>query len=194
MQLFENVLDGGQPAHMDRYSPAMDMWDNSAASHRVKIVALGFDITDRKKAEEALMESEERFRALAQTTPVGVGVSSADGVIIYTNPAYESILGYGHGELIGKKFTSVYIDPADRASWLQAIREGRDVRDYKMMLKKNDGTPVWVAVNTSNICYEGKQTIIGTIQDISYRKRTEEALKKREANLKRSNTELQQFA
>ena len=128
--------------------------------------------------EAALRESEERFRTLNETSPVGVGVSSADGVLLYANSAYELILGYSRGELLGKKASDLYLNPNDRTSWLRAMKEGGAVRNVEIRLKRKDGIPVWVSINTSDICYGGKQAVMGTIQDITERMRAEETLRK----------------
>jgi PAS domain S-box-containing protein len=135
------------------------------------------DITERKKAEESLKESEERFKALSETSPIGVGVSSEEGILLYVNPAYEQILGYNHGELSGIQASDLYLNPESRHSWLRTLQETGVVRDVETMLKNKDGTPVWVSINVSFINYNGQQAVMGTIQDINERKQAEDALK-----------------
>ncbi|HIH95146.1 TPA: PAS domain S-box protein [Methanosarcina acetivorans] len=137
---------------------------------------------ERAKAEEALKESEERFRTLSETSPIGVGVSSAESKIIYTNPAYDRILGYNPSELIGRNSTDVYWNPEERKSWCRTLKDKGVVRDFETKFKKKDGTPVWVSINTSPISFGGRKAAMGTIQDISERKQAEEAL--RESELK----------
>jgi PAS domain S-box-containing protein len=122
---------------------------------------------ERNKAEEALKESEEHFRALSETSPTGVGVTSADGVILYVNPAYEYILGYEHAELIGTKASDLYLNPEDRSSWRSTMKEKGAVRNIEIRLKRKDGALVWVLVNASPFVYKGKQAVMGTIQDIT---------------------------
>jgi PAS domain S-box-containing protein len=144
----------------------------------VRMAGTNFDITKRKQAEEALRQSEEGFRTLNETIPAGVGVSSADGVFLYTNPAYELILGYNPGELLGKKASDLYVNSDNRTSWLKTMQKGGVVRAVETQLKKKDGTPTWVSINASNINYGGKKAVIGTIQDITERKLAEEALQR----------------
>ena len=144
-------------------------------------ILLGFrgisrDITERKKAETALQESEQRFRTLSETSPVGVGVSSADGIILYANPCYELILGYNRGELVGKNASGLYWNPDDRRSWVGLLKDTGVVRDIETQLKKKDGSIVWVLINISPILFEGKEAVIGTIQDITERKKAEAEL------------------
>ncbi len=132
------------------------------------------EIDERKKSEEALRQSEERFRALSETSPVGVGVSSSEGVLLYTNPSYELILGYERGELVGRKASSLYWNPNDRQSWVSSMNENGVIRDFETRLKKKDGTPVWVSINVTPILYVGERAVMGTIQDITARKKTDE--------------------
>jgi PAS domain S-box-containing protein len=140
-------------------------------------VAVGADITELKKAENWLRESEERFRTLSNTSPIGVGVSSSDGVLLYVNPSYELILGYEHDELIDKKASDLYWDPTDRQSWVDDVKHKGFVRNIETRLKRKDGTPVWVSINVSLIVYGGMQAVMGTIENITKRKEAEEALR-----------------
>jgi PAS domain S-box-containing protein len=134
---------------------------------------LNQQITEREKTEQALKEGEERFRSLSETSPVGVGVSSTDGVLLYTNPAYELILGYNHGELIGTKAANLYCKPEDRPTWLNTMNKAGIIRDFETRLKRKEGTPVWVAISASPISYEGKPAVLGTIHDITESKMAE---------------------
>jgi PAS domain S-box-containing protein len=140
-------------------------------------VAVGADITERKKAEDQLRESEERFRTLSDTSPIGVGVSSSDGILLYANPSYELILGYEHAELIGKKASDLYWEPKDRQSWVNDLKNKGFVRNIETRLKRKDGTPIWVSINVSPIIYGGMRAVMGTIEDITKRKEAIEALR-----------------
>jgi len=196
---FRHTLDTGGPYYSPTFfNPRNDIkavegyeWE----LHRMRlpdgqygVICYYFDSTKLRTAEEALRESEERFRALNETSPIGVGVSSTDGVLIYTNPAYELLLGYSRAELVGKKASDLYMNPDDRVSWLGAMKEGGAVRNAETRLKRKDGTPVWVSISTSYIHYNGEQAVIGTIHDITERKQAEAALRASEERL-RSLTE-----
>lgn len=147
---------------------------SDAEGRHIGNMAMYTDITERKKAEEALKESEERFRTLSDASPVGVGVSSADGVLLYTNRSYELLLGYSQGELVGTKAIDLYWNPEDRRSWVGKVKDSGGVRDVETRLKRKDGTPVWVSINVSPVSYGGKQAVMGTIQDITERKNAEQ--------------------
>jgi PAS domain S-box-containing protein len=158
------------------------------------VFVIGHDITERKKAEDQLRESEERFRALSETSPIGVGVSSVGGVLLYANPSYELILGYNLTELIGKKASDLYWDPKDRQSWVSDMKDSGIVRNVETRLKRKDGTLIWVSINASPVFFGGKEAVMGTIQDITERKEAEEALKRYAADLEIANKELESFS
>jgi PAS domain S-box-containing protein len=95
-------------------------------------------------------------------------------VLQYTNPSYELILGYDRGELIGKKASDLYWDTEVRRSWLGSMQESGVVRDIETRLKRKDGTPIWVSITASPMSYQGKPAVMGTIQDITERKKADE--------------------
>lgn len=137
------------------------------------ICAVVTDLTEEKKSE-ALKKSEEQFRTLSETSPVGVGVTSADGVLLYVNPSYELVLGYDPGELVGKKASDLYWNPEDRRSWLRTVKDKGVIRNFETSLKRKDGTPVWVSINASPLFYGVEQTVMSTIQDITERKKADQ--------------------
>jgi PAS domain S-box-containing protein len=158
------------------------------------ITVLGTDITEAKRTEKALIESEERFRTLSETSLVGVSVSSPEGLLLYANRSYERILGYDQGELFGKQVQTLYCDPTDRLAWLDILENGGVVQDTELKLKRKDGTLAWVLISASFIIFSGAKAIMSTIQDISGRKKAEDALQHYAADLEASNRELEAFA
>ena len=172
---FHQVLEERTPQHYEIFSEVVQRWGfMSVYPTREGISVYFLDISKRKRAEEAMRESEERFRALNETSPIGVGVSSAEGVLLYTNPAYDSILGYERDELLGRRASELYVNPGDRTSWLDRMENGGAVRNVEVRLKRKDGVPIWASINTSPIRYEGRQAVIGTIQDVTERKQAED--------------------
>jgi PAS domain S-box-containing protein len=139
----------------------------------VALVSMSLEVTERHIAEQDLKDSEERFRSLSETSPVGVGVSSADGVLLYTNPAYELILGYNRGELIGTRTSDLYCKPEDSPSLLTTVNKDGVIRGFETQLKRKDGGPVWVSISASSISYRGKPAVMGTIQDTTKSKAAE---------------------
>jgi PAS domain S-box-containing protein len=88
----------------------------------IGLIGIALDVTERKQAEEALKESEERFRALTENSSDIVMVVSAEGNIMYVSPAVGRILGYGLEEMIGTPIFN-YVHPDDAARGRPAFRE-----------------------------------------------------------------------
>jgi PAS domain S-box-containing protein len=136
------------------------------------------DITERKRTEEALRQSEERLRAMYLHAAVGIEQVGKDGRLLMVNPAFRSLLGYSESEMLGK--TSKEIShPEDRereARMVASMLDGK--RDFYALEKRylhKDGSPVWASVTSSLIKDAAGQPLsrVTIIQDIAERKRAE---------------------
>jgi PAS domain S-box-containing protein len=157
------------------------------------------DITARKQAEAALRENEERFRKSFELASSGVAHVSLDGRFLRVNRRFTEILGYGESELIGRSVKEVShpddrdITDAQRALVRAGLRES--VRFEKRYLRKG-GAPVWVSLGVALVrdAAGAPQYEIAMFDDITERKQAEVALREAHEELKRSNSELEQFA
>lgn len=89
------------------------------------------DITERKKAKDALEKSEHRYRTLVEANPYGIQEIDTSGIITYTNPAYQKMLGYNEQELLGKSIFDL-LEP-------QSKRD--ELRDYLSVIAKEQPQP-----------------------------------------------------
>ena len=144
-----------------------------------------FDITERRRAEEALRESEERFRAILRQATAGIVRKDANGRLIFVNDAFCNMLGYPESELLDKTMWDV-IHPDDilenKRSYERLMKEGIPFKLERRFLRK-DGSVIWVDASVSPIMdSQGKpQSAVAVEVDITGRKQAEEAL--RELNL-----------
>jgi two-component system cell cycle sensor histidine kinase/response regulator CckA len=152
---------------------------------RPQMMGIFRDITDRKRVAEALRESEARFRLLAETSPVGIFETNEHGATTYVNKSWTQIAGLPADQALGSGWLRA-VHPEDRsrlrASWESAKSEPREsVEDYRFL--RPDGTVAWVAGQAvAMLDPEGRLTgYVGTITDITPRKRDAEALRKSEA-------------
>lgn len=141
------------------------------------------DITARIKAEEALKESESRFRELSEKAPVGIYLIR-DGRVAYTNSEVENIIGYSSDELVNFDNPIEFVHPEDRVSaleYLSAFSRGEmDFARYEARVRTKSGIYKHLEISSSAGHYGGAPAIIGTVNDISERKRSEQALKESE--------------
>ncbi|MFA4861467.1 PAS domain S-box protein [Methanoregula sp.] len=149
------------------------------------IFAAARDITKRKEIEEALKESEEKFRAIIDEMQDIFYRTDLAGKITMISPSAAVLAGYDSlDQLIGRDVTTVYADPSGRDSLLSALKEKGAVYAYPLILKTRDGTIKHVT--TSSHFYRDSHGMIlgveGVIHDISEQQRAEEAL--RQANKK----------
>ena len=143
------------------------------------------NITATKKIENALKDSEERFRALSEASPIIISVTRvSDGIVLYVNKSYSESLGYKQEDLIGKPALNVYFDPAERKALIDKLNEQGFLQNYEVRVKKADGTPFWASTSVRYINFGGERAIMAASLDISERKRIEN-------NVIRLNRELQ---
>ncbi|HMD80264.1 MAG TPA: PAS domain S-box protein, partial [Anaerolineales bacterium] len=139
-----------------------------------------FDITERKQAEEALRESEERFRALLRQATAGIVRKDAEGKFIFVNEAFCNMLGYDEAELLGKtawQFTHADDLEENKRLFERAMMEGIPFKLEKRLLRK-DGSILWVDVSVSPImdAAGAPQSAVAIEVDITRRKEVEETL------------------
>ena len=137
-----------------------------------------------KQAELSLRASEERFRCLSASSPVGIFLTDIRGHVIYTNQRFRSILGLTFMETLGERWTRSVLQQ-DRVrvlqEWFVAVRESREL-SVEFRIKTPQGLVRWVHVRSSPMqSDEGKlQGHVGTIEDIHERKQAESALRESE--------------
>jgi len=142
------------------------------------------DISDRKATEKALKESEKLYRSVIDHIQDVYYRTDRDGNLIMASPSGASVLGYtsieeGIGRNIAEMF---YADPAQRKEILDILYRNGSVTDYEIVLKRKDGTPLYISTN-SHLFYDESGAVLGVegiFRDITERKHAEESLKKSE--------------
>jgi PAS domain S-box-containing protein len=140
-----------------------------------------FDFTDRRQAEEALLESEEKFRSIVDTTISGIGIHQ-DGIIRSINPSGVRILGYaGPEEIVGRQVMDFVAPRFSREvrDRMNSLGSGMAPVDMEEFVRK-DGTLVDVEVTGAPFRYNGKPAVLVVFSDITKRKQAEDALKESE--------------
>ncbi len=142
------------------------------------IVARVRDITDRKKMEEELRRSEERYRLIVENTSDVIMLTRTDGIISYLSPSCENVLGYPPEELIGRQPWIVHKDDLDKVKEMhyKALRGVKD-SNYEYRIVTKDGITKWVSHSWSPVYENGKmKMVVSIIRDITEKKEMEEKL------------------
>jgi PAS domain S-box-containing protein len=139
------------------------------------------NITERKLAEEAMRESEERFKALFEFAPDAYYLNDLDGILLNGNRAAENLLGYKREELVGNDFLQLgLLSPEDlpKAAKLLAMNlEGKATGPDEFTLKQKDGKKIVVEIRTTPINIKDNDVVLGIARDISERKHLEGRLR-----------------
>ncbi|MEO8217286.1 MAG: PAS domain S-box protein [Acidobacteriota bacterium] len=137
------------------------------------------DVTDRTRAEEALLASERRYRLLFERNLAGVYRNSLDGRILDCNDACARIFGYeSREEFLEHGASDVYFDNAERDAMMQRLLSERSISNMEVRFRRKDGSPVWVLENMV-LLEDDKGTpayLEGTIIDITDRKAAEQRI------------------
>jgi diguanylate cyclase (GGDEF)-like protein/PAS domain S-box-containing protein len=137
------------------------------------------DITEIRRAEKSLRQSEERFAKVFQASPDAIVITRlADGSYLEVNQRWLDIFGYAREELVGRSSLElgIWVDPKDRGRFVEQIRERGSLRDYEARFRKKSGEIIDVLLSAEVIEIEGEPHVIVPFTDITDRKRAEERI------------------
>ncbi|MCX6698702.1 MAG: PAS domain S-box protein [Methanomicrobiales archaeon] len=146
----------------------------------IGLIGIHTDITERKRVEKALSESELLYRTILDNIQDVYYRADPEGMIVMISPSAQKLLGYDSldeiiGENIAEKF---YFYPEERENFLKTLYKQQKISDYEITLKKPDGSPVEISTNSQLLFdSEGHVTgIEGFFRDITFRKNAEKAI------------------
>jgi PAS domain S-box-containing protein len=147
------------------------------------------DITERKRAEDAVRQAEEKYRNIVENAVEGVFQTTPDGKFITANLALARILGFDSVEELVDGRTDIahesYVNAANRDEFKRLLEENGFVLNFELEAYRKDGSRIWLSENVRAV-RDGKGTVLyyeGTAEDITKRKRVEDALRASEAHL-----------
>src|SRR4030095_13613974 len=145
----------------------------------VGTLAIYKDMTEHKRAEAALRESEEKYRTLFEECKDAIIINTPEGKVVDVNQAFLNLFGYTRDEGMEINVREHYVHPADRIRFRQELEQKGAAKDFEVQLRKRDGTAMdclltstaWRAKDGSILGFQG------ILHDITERKRAQEELR-----------------
>ncbi|MCH7795171.1 MAG: PAS-domain containing protein, partial [Proteobacteria bacterium] len=148
-------------------------------------VTIATDITERKRMEEAIRESERRLMSILQESPIGVSlIGVADNRIKFANDRFHAMYGVSEAEALSGTAPQLYAKSGDRQVLIQRFEDEGSVRDAEVRFKRGDGSEFWGLVTVLPFEYEGEPARLVWTYDITERKRAEEELAEKESQVR----------
>ena len=199
LETYGRVALTGKPERFEIYVNALTAWFNvSVYSPQKEYFVSVFDvITQRKQAEEALRRSEDRFRLLVESAPMGIFTTNSSGKVLSINLAMARILHFSSPKEALEHFTDLssqlYVHAGRRDEFLRLLREFGRVEDFEYQARTASGRIIWLSMNArvSESREDGLLIIEGFAADITERRRAETALRESEEDTVRSSSHRQ---
>lgn len=181
----EKVFQSGEPLAVESSfaTPAGTAWVHvqltplkSDDGTTIAVMGVARDLTERRAIEQALQESEERYRLLMETLPIGIGITDWNGRIRFVNPAACQITGYSMEELSQTRAAALYADLEQQREILSRLKQEGRLNDMKMTLRHKSGKNITVLSSTSTIRIGGEEQILSAIKDITEAEQVNRAL------------------
>jgi diguanylate cyclase (GGDEF)-like protein/PAS domain S-box-containing protein len=167
-RVFRHLKKGGAI-----FDAEVTSYEFTSEGKRARLV-IAVDVTERRRAEEALRESEERYRLLFERNLAAVFRSTREGSILDCNEAMARLFGYEtRAEMLDTKAGTLYFAAEDRDSLLEKVYAEGSLSNVEVRLRKKDGTQLWAL---ENITVVGGGVMEGTLIDITERKTTQERM------------------
>jgi len=147
------------------------------------ILSSGEDITDRKKTQEALKLSEEKFRLAFKTSPDAISITRLkDGMYIEVNEGFTSMIGYSAEEAVGRTSLemNIWANQKDREDLVCGLRKDGKVKNLEAIFKKKDGVGVYGLMSAAVIKLNNELHLISVTRDIDKIKKTQQELEQSE--------------
>ncbi|MEH2151825.1 PAS domain S-box protein [Nostoc sp.] len=180
-QKYPNLYFAGQWRHRRKNGQIMDVeiftHPIDYGSYNAQLVNIR-DITEYKKIEKTLQESEARFRAISEAIPVPLIISRvSDGLILHANPELLQTFRFSPENLVNhKKILDLYHDLADLKVLLEVLNQHRIIHNYEIQLKRADGTYFWAIASLQYLNFNNELAILTVFYDINDRKNAETKL------------------
>ena len=178
--IFHHRLATGEIRTVEVYSGPIQIGD------RHLLHSIIHDITERKRAEEALQQSEHKFRLAFQTSPDAININRLeDGLYVDINQGFTDLTGFTREDVIGQTSLEIKIwhDPADRDRLVKGLKEQGFYENLEAQFRRKDGSLTTALMSARVFMLWGVPHILSITRDISERKQADESLRQNQATL-----------
>ncbi|PKL83428.1 MAG: hypothetical protein CVV24_05055 [Ignavibacteriae bacterium HGW-Ignavibacteriae-3] len=173
LELYESTLRGKDGRIIHVIENVVGKYD--LKGELLEITGYLFDITARKKAEEVIVKSEQKYRNIFESIQDVYYETDLAGIILEVSPSIELFAdkNFKRNELLGKSIYDYYLNPNDRYELIKRLKKDQSVTDYEIVLKKSGASPLVCSISSRlEINSDGTPgKIIGTMRDITERKK-----------------------
>ncbi len=176
-----------------------DAWYNASVSPlpNKQVLWVARNITERKQAEQALARAEEKYRSIFENAAEGIFQTTPDGRCLSVNPALAKMYGYGSpAEFIAKgvDLAGLYVDPNRRLEFIRRLDESDALTKFESQAYRKDRSIFWISEN-ARVVRDAQGLALyyeGTVEDITQRRKSEEALRRSELKERERSQQLAQ--
>lgn len=203
----KSVLTSEEVEYRAKHQDGHYIWLSSSSKNYynddgkfIGFITLLRDVTDKKEAEQKLIESEEQYRHLFESSPYAIWLLELDGTILDCNSTMNNLLSaYERKDLIGKKFSEVlsiikrpeFLIDILKERWAKFVK-GDKLEPLEFQITRVDGKKLWLDIQSSLVNVGDKTLLQAIIQDTTEKKKAEQNLKKSQEELRILNRLLEQ--
>jgi PAS domain S-box-containing protein len=147
-------------------------------------VSILTDVTERKRHQRQIEESERRTRGILEGSPIGAAITTEEGRLLFCNSEFAGQNGISRDDLARIDLSSLLADPSDRPRLLAQLRRDGAVRHVEVARKRTDGALWWSLLSMEEIDYQGEKAILSWTYDITALKKAEDVVRQKEAQLR----------
>jgi len=148
----------------------------------IGIFGVSRDVSKRKRVEQSLRESEERYRSILEAVPDSITITRVeDGRYLQVNEVFCQMRGYAREEVIGRTpfDLNLYVNMEDREHLIKILKEKGEINGFEVQYRKRDGTTIDTLLSARPLEYAKEDCLLAVVTDVSELKGAQEALKKR---------------
>jgi PAS domain S-box-containing protein len=188
LERFDFVVRTGKPVQFEHYLESLDKYYSFYVfkAGPDEFIVLSEDLTDLKRKEAALKESEQKFSTVFRRSPLGITILALDtGMFIDVNDAALDLTGFSREEFLSRSSLEISLiaDPDYQTDLVAQLHNTGSYQNIEMRIRRKNGNFGYVLVNGQTVSVSGRDCLMSFMTDITERKKMEEEIRKLNLNL-----------